>query len=79
MIGHLILRNAMHRPVRTAITMIAVAIEVMLVIIVVGLTSGLILNPPSAPRESARISWCSRLRRRFSWRSAAHDADQHRQ
>jgi len=41
LIGHLIVRNTMHRPVRTAITVIAVAVEVMLVIIVVGLTSGL--------------------------------------
>ena len=44
MIGHMILQNALHRPVRTAITVIAVAIEVMLVIIVVGLTSGLLLD-----------------------------------
>lgn len=36
------MRNAVHRPVRTAITMIAVAVEVTLVIIVVGLTSGLL-------------------------------------
>jgi len=38
----MIVRNVMHRPVRTAITVIAVAVEVMLVIIVVGLTSGLL-------------------------------------
>jgi len=44
LIGHLVLRNALHRPVRTAITVIAVAIEVTLVIIVVGLTSGLVLD-----------------------------------
>jgi putative ABC transport system permease protein len=44
LIGHLIVRNTMHRPVRTAITVIAVAIEVMLVIIVVGLTSGLMFE-----------------------------------
>ena len=44
MIGHMILRNVMHRPVRTAITVIAVAVEVMLVVIVVGLTSGLIFE-----------------------------------
>jgi len=44
LIGHLILRNAVHRPIRTAITVIAVAVEVMLVIIVVGLTSGLIFE-----------------------------------
>jgi len=44
LIGHLVLRNAIHRPVRTAITVLAVAIEVTLVIVVVGLTSGLILE-----------------------------------
>jgi len=38
----MIVHNAMHRPIRTAITVIAVAVEVMLVIIVVGLTSGLL-------------------------------------
>jgi len=42
LIGHLVMRNALHRPIRTAITVIAVAIEVTLVIIVVGLTSGLL-------------------------------------
>jgi putative ABC transport system permease protein len=41
-IGHMILRNALHRPMRTVITVIAVAVEVTLVIIVVGLTSGLL-------------------------------------
>jgi len=44
LIGHLILQNATHRPVRTAITVIAVAVEVALVIIVVGLTSGLLID-----------------------------------
>ncbi|MGH9718271.1 MAG: ABC transporter permease [Candidatus Acidiferrales bacterium] len=38
----MIVRNSLHRPVRTAITIIAVAVEVTLVIIVVGLTSGLL-------------------------------------
>ena len=42
MIGHMIVRNSLHRPVRTVITVIAVAVEVTLVIIVVGLTSGLL-------------------------------------
>jgi putative ABC transport system permease protein len=41
-IGHMIVRNALHRPMRTVITVIAVAVEVTLVIIVVGLTSGLL-------------------------------------
>ncbi|MFZ0785096.1 MAG: ABC transporter permease [Candidatus Acidiferrales bacterium] len=44
MIGHLIFRNTMQRPVRTAITVLAVAVEVMLVMIVVGLTSGLMYD-----------------------------------
>lgn len=44
MIRHMIVRNALHRPVRTAITVIAVAVEVALVIIVVGLTSGLLVD-----------------------------------
>lgn len=42
MIGQLIVRNVLHRPVRTTITVIAVAVEVMLVVMVVGLTSGLL-------------------------------------
>lgn len=37
-------RNVMHRPVRTLITMIAVAMEVTMVIIVVGLTTGMLLD-----------------------------------
>jgi putative ABC transport system permease protein len=41
MISHMIVQNVLHRPLRTLITVIAVAVEVMLVIIVVGLTSGL--------------------------------------
>jgi putative ABC transport system permease protein len=42
MIGHLILRNVLHRPVRTVVTIIAVAVEVMLILIVVGLTTGML-------------------------------------
>jgi putative ABC transport system permease protein len=41
-IPQMILNNVLHRPIRTIITVIAVAVEVMLVIIVVGLTSGLV-------------------------------------
>jgi putative ABC transport system permease protein len=42
LIGHMIVQNVMHRPLRTIITVFAVAVEVMLVIIVVGLTTGLL-------------------------------------
>ncbi len=38
----MIVQNVLHRPVRTLISIIAVAVEVTLVIIVVGLTSGLL-------------------------------------
>jgi putative ABC transport system permease protein len=44
MIRHMIVQNVLHRPLRTLITVIAVAVEVTLVIIVVGLTSGLLLE-----------------------------------
>ena len=42
MIRYMITQNVLHRPLRTFITVLAVAVEVTLVIIVVGLTSGLL-------------------------------------
>jgi putative ABC transport system permease protein len=42
LIGYMITQNVLHRPVRTLITIIGVAVEVMLVILVVGLTTGLL-------------------------------------
>ena len=42
MIGYMILQNVLHRPMRTLITVMGVAVEVMLVILVVGLTTGLL-------------------------------------
>ena len=44
MIGHMITQNVLHRPLRTLITVIAVAVEVTLVIVVVGLTTGLLTD-----------------------------------
>jgi len=41
LINKMILANVLHRPVRTAIAILAVAIEVTMVLIVVGLTSGM--------------------------------------
>jgi putative ABC transport system permease protein len=40
--GELITRNLLHRPLRTLIGVIAVAVEVALVVLIVGLTSGLL-------------------------------------
>jgi putative ABC transport system permease protein len=42
MIGEMIWRNVLHRPVRTLLTVLAVGVEVMMVIMVVGLTTGLV-------------------------------------
>ncbi len=42
MISYMIVQNVLHRPLRTLITVIGVAVEVTLVIIVVGLTTGLL-------------------------------------
>jgi putative ABC transport system permease protein len=44
LIGYMISQNVLHRPLRTFITVLAVAVEVTLVIIVVGLTSGLLME-----------------------------------
>ena len=41
MIGQMIVRNILHRPLRTLISVFAVGVEVALVLIVVGLTTGL--------------------------------------
>ena len=63
MIWQMIVRNILHRPVRTVVSVLAVGVEVSLVIVIVGLTSGLMqetakriegigadvmLQPPSA-------------------------------
>jgi putative ABC transport system permease protein len=42
MMGELILRNLLHRPMRTIIALMGIGFEVMLIVIIVGLTSGLL-------------------------------------
>ncbi len=42
MIGQLIFRNAIHRPVRAFVSVAAVAVEVSLVLVIVGLTGGML-------------------------------------
>jgi len=42
MMGELVTRNLLHRPLRTLIGVMAVAVEVALVVLIVGLTSGLL-------------------------------------
>jgi putative ABC transport system permease protein len=41
LIRYMVLQNVMHRPIRTLITVVGIAVEVVLVILVVGLTTGL--------------------------------------
>src|SRR5690349_22648815 len=42
MMGELILRNLLHRPLRTLIGAMGIAVEVALVVLIVGLTTGLL-------------------------------------
>src|SRR5208283_2321331 len=42
MMGQLVVRNLFHRPMRTLIGVMAVGVEVALVVLIVGLTSGLL-------------------------------------
>jgi putative ABC transport system permease protein len=42
MMGELVVRNLLHRPLRTMVGVMAVAVEVALVVLIVGLTSGLL-------------------------------------
>ena len=42
MIRQLIVNNVLHRPIRTIVSVVAVGVEVALVILIVGLTSGLL-------------------------------------
>ncbi len=63
MIGEMVLGNVVHRPIRTLVSVLAVAVEITLVVVIVGLTSGMVqetakriegvgadvmLQPPSA-------------------------------
>jgi putative ABC transport system permease protein len=42
MMGEMVLRNVLHRPARTMVCLLAVAVEVSVVVLVVGLTTGLL-------------------------------------
>jgi putative ABC transport system permease protein len=42
MMGQLVLRNLFHRPMRTLIGVLAIGVEIMLVVVIVGLTTGML-------------------------------------
>ena len=65
MIRQLIVNNVLHRPIRTIVSVIAVGVEVALVILIVGLTSGLLqetcllyTSDAAAPRAKREIFDC---------------------
>jgi len=62
MMRQLVVNNVLHRPIRTIVSVIAVGVEVALVILIVGLTSGLLQETAKRMKVSARISCCSRRR-----------------
>ena len=79
----LVVANLLHRPLRTLITVVAVGIEVCLVVIIVGLTTGLMhetakriegvgadlmLQPPAASFLIAFSGAPCRSRSRTSWK-----------
>lgn len=44
MMGEMIFRNLLHRPIRTTIGILAIGVEVALVVLIVGLTSGILME-----------------------------------
>jgi len=42
MMGEFVMRNLFHRPMRTLIGVLAIGVEIMLVVVIVGLTSGML-------------------------------------
>jgi len=66
MMGELIVRNLLHRPLRTLIGAMGIAVEVALVVLIVGLTSGLLTEtakrieggsrPPTGRRRRHRCA-----------------------
>ena len=75
----MILQNVLHRPVRTLITVIGIAVEVTLVILVVGLTTGLADRIGEAHRRSGRgHDGSAALGFRLHGLQRRADADRHR-
>jgi hypothetical protein len=56
MVGRMIIENTLHRPIRTVVSVLAVAIEVGMIMLVVGLTHGML----TALAAWERTSWWNR-------------------
>ncbi len=62
--NRMILANLVHRPFRTMISVVAVAVEVTLILLIVGLSVGMLERQPGTGRRAlAPTSWCSRRTR----------------
>jgi len=76
MIRQLVVNNVLHRPIRTIVSIIAVGVEVALVILIVGLTSGLLQETAKRIEGvGADIMLQAAVRVRVSgvqWRAHAH-------
>ena len=42
MINHMVVRNLLHRPIRTVLSVLAVAVEVAMILMIVGVSEGLL-------------------------------------
>ena len=40
MINHMVVQNLLHRPIRTALSVLAVAVEVTMILMIVGVSEG---------------------------------------
>ena len=59
--NRMILANLVHRPFRTIISVVAVAVEVTLILLIVGIMLGMLNDSKQRARwASAPTSWCSR-------------------
>ena len=66
MMNKMIVANLVHRPIRSLISIVAIALEVTLILLIVGLCYGILNDSRNPPRESELMS-SSSLRGHPSW------------
>ena len=55
MMNKMIVANLVHRPIRSLISIVAIALEVTLILLIVGLSVGMLKMPGNARPASARM------------------------
>ena len=63
-LNKLIFANLTHRPVRTLLSVLAIAVEVTMILTLVGVSHGTLDSTKERARGWARTSWCGRRTRR---------------